>query len=263
MKKIRYLLLATALTLGFTLLPVSAAPDKPKVSASMPSFASSNFSFSVVDMTATTAASVDPLSASPIDFPYDDMSTDELWEQFSYAQAYKKLCEFQEKALHEQIKLLEKPYAVYNTSNSDYSAVYSQLSELKQQQYLLKTQKEQYEWQKRQAEEYLKLTGAKTGKAEVQYSLYIGTLPSSGLSYEELYAQRYTLQTQEQQLELQMKTLDCQYQMGQITEDEFLSHYASAVRQKEMVKMERERYEAEIENMASVNTPTPALPKIP
>ena len=136
--------------------------------------------------------------------------------------------------------MLERPggvYYDYNNSDDD-SAPYSQLAELQNQQYLLKTKKQQYEWQKKQAENYLRMTKVKTDKQELQYALYTGTLSSSELSYEELYVQRYSLQMQEQQLELQKKNLEYKYQMEQITDSEFLSQYVFAVGQKKMLKMQ-------------------------
>lgn len=128
-------------------------------------------------------------------------------------------------------------YYDYNNSDDD-SAPYSQLAELQNQQYLLKTKKQQYEWQKKQAENYLRMTKVKTDKQELQYALYTGTLSPSELSYEELYVQRYSLQMQEQQLELQKKNLEYKYQMEQITDSEFLSQYVFAVGQKKMLKMQ-------------------------
>lgn len=136
--------------------------------------------------------------------------------------------------------MLERPggvYYDYNNSDDD-SAPYSQLAELQNQQYLLKIKKQQYEWQKKQAENYLRMTKVKTDKQELQYALYTGTLSSSELSYEELYVQRYSLQMQEQQLELQKKNLEYKYQMEQITDSEFLSQYVFAVGQKKMLKMQ-------------------------
>ena len=136
--------------------------------------------------------------------------------------------------------MLERPggvYYDYNNSDDD-SAPYSQLAELQNQQYLLKTKKQQYEWQKKQAENYLRMTKVKTDKQELQYALYTGTLSPSELSYEELYVQRYSLQMQEQQLELQKKNLEYKYQMEQITDSEFLSQYVFAVGQKKMLKMQ-------------------------
>ena len=261
MKKLRYFVLFMAMTASLT-ISVWAAPKGPK--AGSEALFSPTPSVYAIQATAVDSSNVLPTSFTYQDYSqYTDMNTEELWNQFSQAEAYKKLYELQEKALRQQIKLLEEAGGIYYYYNDDYSTAYSQLTELKNQQYLLKTKKEQYEWQKKQAENYLKLMGIKTGKKELQYALYAGTLSPSGLSYEELSTQRYSLQMQEEQLKLQKKNLEYQYQMNQITDSEFLSQYASAVRQKEMLKMQREQYDAELHIMIGTNGPGLALPKIP
>ena len=213
----------------------------------------------------TAAATLPSSSIYPDAGQYTDLSAEELWNQFAQAEAYKKLYELQEKALREQLKLLEGPGALYYyyANSEGASDMYARLLELQSEQALLKAQKEQYEWQKKQAESYLKLTGAKLGKAELQYALYAGLLTPSGLSYEELYAQCYSLQLEEQQLELQKKNLEYQYQMGQLADSDFVSQYASVVRQKESVKAQREQYDAELQSMIGVTGPGLALPLLP
>lgn len=189
-------------------------------------------------------------------------STEELWTQAAQAEANKKLCELKQKNLREQLKLYEGPGAYYYISNN--STAWETYSQLKSQEYTLKAQKEQYEWQKSQAEWYLKYTGAKMGKAEIQSALYAGTLAPSGLSYEQLYVQRNTLDLQEQQLELQKKSLEYQYQAGQIGDQEFVNQFAALFRQKEEVKMQKDQYAAELEQMAAAYGPAAApLPRLP
>lgn len=265
MKKPLSLVLTAALVTSLT-VTASAAPGGPKAGPAAP--ASPALALAAAQMGATSAVPSSALptaSAYPELSQYTDLSAEELWNQFAQAEAYKKLYELQEKAIHQQLKLLEGPGALYYyaSAGGDASAAYGQLLELQNQQYLLKTQKEQYEWQKKQAESYLKLTGAKMGKAELQYALYAGLLTPSGLSYEELYAQQYALQLQEQQLEMQKKNLEYQYQMGQLEESAFVSQYAAAVYQKETVKMQREQYDAELQNMIGVSGPGLGLPLLP
>lgn len=182
------------------------------------------------------------------------MSADELWTSFAQAEAQKKLCELKERALHEQIKLYEGPEARYYYSGYD-SDAYAKLLELKNQEYALKLQKEQYEWEKRQAEEYLKLTGARMGREELRYALYAGILTSSGLGYDELYTRRYELQMQEEQLELEKKTLEYQYRAGLISDSDFVTQYASVFLQKEETKSQREQIDVELEMAGGTYAP--------
>lgn len=200
------------------------------------------------------------LAETPTDLDYSGfsaMSTDELWTSFAQAEAQKKLCELKEQALHEQIKLYEGPEArYYYYYNGGYSSdAYAQLLELKNQEYALKLQKEQYEWEKRQVEEYLRLTGARMGREELRYALYAGLLTSSGLGYDELYTRRYELQMQEEQLELQKKTLEYQYRAGQISDSDFVAQYASVFLQKEETKSQREQTDVELELAGGMYAP--------
>lgn len=107
------------------------------------------------------------------------------------------------------------------------------------------------------------MTKVKTDKQELQYALYTGTLSPSELSYEELYVQRYSLQMQEQQLELQKKNLEYKYQMEQITDSEFLSQYVFAVGQKKMLKMQQQQYDVQLHVMIGTNGSRLALTQIP
>lgn len=185
-------------------------------------------------------------------------SISELWTQFAEAEAYKKLYEMQEKAVKEQLRLYEGPgAAAYLYQSGTASQAYAQWSELKSQESALKLKKEQYEWQKKQAEASLKLLGEKPGKAELQYALYTGTLTPSGLAYDALLAKRYSLQMQEEQNELEKKNLEYQYQLGQIDDSSFISGFAAAVLKKEESKQQREQIDAEIEYLYS---PSPAGP---
>lgn len=177
---------------------------------------------------------------------YNQMDTEELWTLFSQAEAKKKLYELKQKAVHEQIKLYERPgvhYYPYALS----SDTYTQLLELKNQEYEIKTQKEQSDWQKKQIESYLKLTGEKMTKAEIQYALYTNNISSSGSSYEELYQQLYALEMKEQNLELQKKNLEYQYQMGQLKDNDFINQFASVFLEKEQIKTQKEQVHAELD----------------
>ena len=258
MKKPYRLILMSVFAAAFLTSTASAAPGGPKAgrTAAMPPV----LSYATARADAVSAPLYTPAAwyTTSASDQFTDLSAEELWNQFAQAEAYKKLYEFQEKAVHEKLKLLEGPgaFAFYSATDGDPSGIYAQLLDLQKQQYLLKTQKEQYEWQKKQAESYLKLTGAKLGKAELQYALYTGQIAASGLDYDELYAQQYSLRLQEEQQELVKKNLECQYQLGQITEDEFVRQYTDAVRQKETAKMQREQYEAELQTMFGI----PGLP---
>lgn len=199
------------------------------------------------------SAQAEPLAApetvtQPSDYTpvYADASADTLWEQFAQAEAYKKLYEIQERAVREQLRFLEGPSAYYSYTDGSRESVYAQLMELKNQEYELKLQKEQYEWQKKQAESYLKLLGERPDRAQLEYDLYSGAAALSGLSYEELCMQRLDLQAQEQQLKWQLESLEYQYQLGQIDSDAFVSQFADLFQQKETVKIQREMVDIEI-----------------
>ena len=262
MKKLLWLIPMVALATGLT-ITASAAPGGPKAD---PAARPQDLSMAAA-LSAGTVASTGtlPSFSLPDVSQYTDLSAEELWSQFAQAEAYKKLYELQEKAIRDQLRLLEGPGALcyYDSDSEGASSAYAQLLELQSEQAELKVQKEQYEWQKKQAESYLKLTGAKLGKAELEYALYAGLLTPSGLGYEELYAQCCSLQLQEQQLELEKKNLEYQYQMGQLTDSDFVSQYASAVRKKESVKAQRERYDAELQSIIGVAGPGLALPRLP
>lgn len=262
MKKLLWLIPMVALATGLT-ITASAAPGGPKAD---PAARPQDLSMAAA-LSAGTVASTGtlPSFSLPDVSQYTDLSAEELWSQFAQAEAYKKLYELQEKAIRDQLRLLEGPGTLcyYYSDSEGASSAYAQLLELQSEQAELKVQKEQYEWQKKQAESYLKLTGAKLGKAELEYALYAGLLPPSGLGYEELYAQCCSLQLQEQQLELEKKNLEYQYQMGQLTDSDFVSQYASAVRKKESVKVQRERYDAELQSIIGVAGPGLALPRLP
>ncbi|MGO5113636.1 hypothetical protein ACTQ33_01170 [Candidatus Avoscillospira sp. LCP25S3_F1] len=187
------------------------------------------------------------LSDFTVDTSYAEMSADEAWEQFAQAEAYKKLYEMQARPLREQLRLLEGPGAYYYYYNGDGAAAYSQLMELKNQEYELKLLKEQYEWQKKQAESYLKLIGEKPDRAQLEYAFYTNAATVSGLSYEELYTQRLELQGEEQQLKWQLESLEYQYQLEQISDSDFVAQFAALFRQKEAVKVQREQVDLEIQ----------------
>lgn len=190
-------------------------------------------------------------------------SSDQLWTAFAQAEAYKKLYELQEKALREQLHLYEGPGAAYSLYAAGDSQAYSQWAQLKEQEYALKIQKEQAQWQKKQAETSLKLLGEKPDKAQLLYALYAGTCAPSGLDYQQLLTQRYTLQIQEQQLELEKKTLEYQYQLGQVNDDDFVAQFSAAVQQKERIKAQREQAEAEIQLLDAATSPGLAAPLLP
>lgn len=195
---------------------------------------------------------------------YTTASSEQLWEDFAQAEAYKKLYEMKEKAIREQLRLFEGPGACcYYYSGADSADVYTQLQELKSQEYALKVQKEQYEWQKQQAEAYLKMTGAKPDKENLRYALYTGAVSPSGLSGEELYAQRYSAQVQEQQAEWQKKNLEYQYQLGQLSDSDFVAQYAAAFQQKETIKAQREKLDVEIQMAVGVCGPGMGVPLLP
>lgn len=199
------------------------------------------------------------VSADYLDYSeYEDASSRQLWSWLAEAEAQKKLYELQERELHEQVKLLEGPGAYYYYGSSD---AYDRLLELKSEEYELRIEKEKCEWEKRKLESYLKLIGEKLGKAEIQYALYNGDLDSSGMDCEELYSERYTLQLEEQRLEMEKKELEYEYQMGKLSDRSFVSKFASIFRQKERVKMQREQIDVELEMITGVRGPG-ALPHI-
>lgn len=171
-------------------------------------------------------------------------SAEELWAQFCQAEANKKLLELQEKALREQIRLLEHGgYSLYYGTDG---TGYAQLMALKSQQYQIQLAKQQYELQKKQAEYQLKYLGEKPGKGELEYLLSTGAITPTGQSYQELQTQVVSLRWQEESLNTQMKALEYQYQLDQITDSQFVSQYAQLLQQKETVKLQREQADAEI-----------------
>lgn len=172
-------------------------------------------------------------------------SAETLWTQFSQAEANKKLLELQEKTIRDQIHLLEHG-GYYYLYSADSSAAYTQLLELKSQQYQLQLAREQYESQKKQAEYQLQYLGERPGKAELEYLFYTGALTPSGQSYQTLQTQLVSLRWQEENLNTQMKALEYQLQLGQITDSQFVSQYAQLFLQKEEVKLQREQVDAEI-----------------
>ena len=193
------------------------------------------------------------------------MSTQALWEEFAQAEANKKLCELKERGIREERKLLEGPnaYFYYYSGDTDMGAAYTRLMEQESQSYALKLQKEGYEWQKKQAEGYLKLLGAKPDRAQLEYGLYTGTLTVQDASYEELYTQRSSLQLQEQQAEWQKKSLEYQYQLEQLGDSEFVEQYSALVLEKETVKLQREQLDAQIQLLFGLAAPAPGLGILP
>lgn len=246
-KRITRVLVAAVLMLCLTIPASAIGPKHGGPMAALPT-ASSLTALSEETLLAEPSALSSFTYTLPDSSIYSDASADELWTQFAQAEAYKKLYELQEHALKEQLKLLEGPGAYYYYySGGDGTTAYAQLMELKNQEYQIKLQKEQYEWQKKQVESYLKLTGAKMDKAQLEYALYSGAIATSGLGYEDLYTQRSSLQLQEQQLEWQKKSLEYQYQLGQLSDSEFVTQYASIFQQKESAKTQREKLDVEIQ----------------
>lgn len=210
------------------------------------------------------AAAAAPASMTTMDFSsLENLDAEDLWDQFAEAEAGKKLYEMKKKSIRDQIRLYEGPGACFYCVAAD-SDLSSKLLEWKNEEYQLRAQKEQYEWQKKLAEAYLKLTGEKMGKAEIQNAIYYGTVKPSGLDSDELYTKRYDLELKDAELELQKKELECQYQLGQLSDSSFLRQFAAAFLQKEQTRMELDRINAELEAVfgfcAHPGPPAPLLP---
>lgn len=161
-------------------------------------------------------------------------SSETLWQQYYEAEANKKLLELKTQPLHEQIKWAEQ------------MGDYTQWLEYKQQEYNAKSQKEQYEFQKKQAEYQLTLLGEIQKPHQRIYAWYEeGNAAWEDTSLEELQLQKETLRMQEEKLELEKKTLEYTYRLGEVGDDAFLTQYQDILQQKQYVKEQRENIEAQ------------------
>lgn len=212
--------------------------------------------FSAPALALTTGA---PSSLDPS--PSYAAGAEELWEQFYDAEAGKKLVEFQLEPLQEQIRLLEHSanYALHTglaQEGASYSDAYRTWLDLKNQAYALETRKEQYELIKKNAEYQLTLLGEIQKPHEIKYELYSsGTSTWSVEDLPALQSEKASLRLEEEQLELQKKSLEYQYRLGQVGEDDFLRQFKEILRQKDSVKRERERLEAELSLMTELFGP--------
>ena len=189
---------------------------------------------------------------------YVTASSGELWEQFYEAETQKKLIDLRMEPIREQIRLLEHSGIYLQTGAAPN---YQMLMDLKNQEYALHTQKEQYEMIKKNAESQLTLLGEIKKPHEIQYELSSGLTALSGKSAQDLQMEKEALKLREDELELQKKTLDYTYKLGQISEGDFAAQYKQVFRAKEEVKRQRERVDAELSLMVGVNGPKGLGPK--
>lgn len=171
---------------------------------------------------------------------YVTQSSDALWKQYYEAEANKKLVELKTQPLHEQIKWAEQ------------MGDYTQWMEYQQQEYSLKAQKEQYEFQKKQAEYQLTLLGEIQKPHQRLYTLYSeGDTTWSSSSLEELQMQKEALRLQEEKLELEKKTLEYTYRLGQVGDSAFVTQYQDILQQKQEIKQQRETIDAQCQVLSS------------
>lgn len=197
---------------------------------------------------------------------YVTQSSDELWSQFYTAEASKKLAELQLEPLREQIRLLERPAGLwyYGYGEEDWSAQYETLTQLKAREYELKLQKEQYEWDKKNAEYQLTLLGEIQKPHELQYQLYLsGSVDLSLESALSLQQKKEALKLQEELLELDKKNLEYQYKLGQLADTDFLSQYAALLEEKQGLKEQRELLDAQLKLYDELLGPGALGPKGP
>ena len=189
---------------------------------------------------------------------YVTASSGELWEQFYEAETQKKLIDLRMEPIREQIRLLEHSGIYLQTGAAPN---YQMLMDLKNQEYALHTQKEQYEMIKKNAESQVTLLGEIKKPHVIQYELSSGLTALSGKSVQDLQMEKEALKLREDELELQKKTLDYTYKLGQISEGDFAAQYKQVFRAKEEVKHQRERVDAELSLMVGVNGPKGLGPK--
>lgn len=163
---------------------------------------------------------------------YVTQSSEVLWQQYYEAEANKKLLEMKTQPLHEQIKWAEQ------------MGDYTQWMTYKQQEYNFKSQKEQYEFQKKQAEYQLTLLGEIQRPHERVYALYDDETWAE-TSFAELQMQKEALRLQEEKWELEKKTLEYTYRLGEVGDSAFLTQYQEILRQKQEIKQQRETIDAQ------------------
>lgn len=196
------------------------------------------------------AAAPSPAAAEPVALTqYTGQSSEALWDQYYEAEASKKLTELQLEPIREQVRLLEHPAALWYSGygEEDWSEQYQTLTQLKAREYELKLQKEQYEWNKKNAEYQLTLLGELQKPHELQYQLYLsGSVEFSLESALSLQQEKEALKLQEELLELDKKNLEYQYKLGQLADADFLSQYAAFLEEKQEIKSQRELLDAQL-----------------
>lgn len=199
-------------------------------------------------------------------YPHVAQSGDELWAQYYGAEAGKKLAELQLEPIREQVRLLERPAGLwyYGYGGEDWSEQYEALTQLKAREYELNLQKEQYEWDKKNAEYQLTLLGEIQKPHELQYQLYLsGGVDLSLESAFSVQQEKEALKLQEELLELDKKNLEYQYKLGQLADADFLSQYAAFLEEKQRIKNQRELLDAQLKLYNELLGPGALGPKGP
>ena len=110
-------------------------------------------------------------------FNLDEINVDELWDKFLNASANEKLLDIKTKKLKESsiaLKPKEKEILYYLSiqNKNDYSELLENQYNIEQTEYTLKSQKELYKLQKKEAEELLKSLGEIKDKRLLEYEIY-------------------------------------------------------------------------------------------
>lgn len=215
---------------------------------------------------AAAAPGVEHQQLPQTSYSYVTQSSDALWSQFYTAEASKKLTELQLEPLREQMRLLERPAGLwyYGYGGADWSEQYDTLTQLKAREYELKLQKEQHEWDKRNAEYQLTLLGEIQKPHELQYQLYLsGGVDLTLESALSLQQEKQALKFQEELLELDKKNLEYQYKLGQLSDADFLSQYTAFLEEKQGIKEQRELLDAQLKLYNGLMGPGALGPKGP
>ncbi len=182
----------------------------------------------------------------------DDINVDELWDKFLTATANEKLLDIKSKKLKED-NILLKPkerelfYYLSMQNKEDYSEILTKQYDIEQTEYELKSKKELYKLEKKQAEQLLKSLGEIKDKRLLEYELYYSK-DYQVEEYSDILNQQLNIKSQIEDIKFSQKELEYKYMLENITDDEFISLYKDLEKQKQILENSSKVIDAKIKN---------------
>ncbi len=173
-------------------------------------------------------------------FNLDEINVDELWDKFLNASANEKLLDIKTKKLKESsiaLKPKEKEILYYLSiqNKNDYSELLENQYNIEQTEYTLKSQKELYKLQKKQAEELLKSLGEIKDKRLLEYEIY-SSQDFESQQYTDIFNQQLSIKNKIENIKFSEKELEYNYMIGNITDDQFISSYKELAKEKQTLE---------------------------